>query len=162
MEETSRITLNERCSANLLNEIPLKEKDLGSFTIPCIIGNVNINKSLADLGANQYIDSGVFSNQNNEEPTSQPTLFTANTKEPEKQISKLKELPFNLEYAFLDNNHEFSVIISSSLSGQEKELLLQVLSKHKASLAWKFVDIKGINPSFCDGRQFQTCSSTPT
>ncbi|GJV45935.1 reverse transcriptase domain-containing protein [Tanacetum coccineum] len=155
MEETSRITLNERCSAILLNKIPLKEKDLGSFTIPCIIGNVGINKALADLGksinlmpysmftrlglgelkptrmcielankttqyprgitnnviegkiinlweddndeADQYADSGVFSNQNDEEPTSKPTLFTTNTKEPEKQIPKLKELPSNLD-----------------------------------------------------------------
>ncbi|GJT62032.1 putative nucleotidyltransferase, ribonuclease H [Tanacetum coccineum] len=52
MEETSRITLNERCSAIILNQIPLKVKDLGSFTIPCIIGNVGINKALVDLGAN--------------------------------------------------------------------------------------------------------------
>ncbi|GJX69614.1 putative nucleotidyltransferase, ribonuclease H [Tanacetum coccineum] len=52
MEETSRITLNERFSAILLNEIPLKEKDPGSFTIPCIIGNVGIKKALVDLGAN--------------------------------------------------------------------------------------------------------------
>ncbi|GJY60380.1 reverse transcriptase domain-containing protein [Tanacetum coccineum] len=34
-KETSKVTLNERCSAILLNEIPLKEKDPGSFTIPC-------------------------------------------------------------------------------------------------------------------------------
>ncbi|GJU64447.1 hypothetical protein Tco_1246282 [Tanacetum coccineum] len=74
--------------------------------------------------ADQYADSGVFSNQNDEEPTSNPTLFTANTKEPEKKIPKLKELPSTLEYASLDNNHEFPVIISSSLSGQEKKLLL--------------------------------------
>ncbi|GJV76681.1 reverse transcriptase domain-containing protein [Tanacetum coccineum] len=156
MEETSRITLNERCSAIILNKIPLKVKDLGSFTIPCIIGNVSINKALVDLGASislmsysmftrlglrelkpthmcieldnkttqyprgiaenvieddneadQYADLGVFSNQNNENPTSKPTLFTANTKEPEKLFPKLKELPFNLEYAFLDDNREF-------------------------------------------------------
>nr|GEW68329.1 hypothetical protein [Tanacetum cinerariifolium] len=75
--------------------------------------------------ADQYADSGMFSNKNDEEPTSKPTLFTTNTKEPEKQIPKLKEVPSNLEYAFLDDNHEFLVIISSSLSGQEKELLLQ-------------------------------------
>ncbi|GKB58429.1 hypothetical protein Tco_0914615 [Tanacetum coccineum] len=119
MEETFRITLNEICYALLLNEIPLKEKDPGSFTIQCIIGNVGINKALGELGANislmpysiftrlgknyqlmeadndkadQYADSGMFSNQNDEEPTSKPTLFTANTKEPDKQILKLKEL----------------------------------------------------------------------
>ncbi|GKF53909.1 hypothetical protein Tco_0160819, partial [Tanacetum coccineum] len=51
MEETSRITLNEKCFAILLNEIPLKKKDPGSFTIPRIIGKVGINKALADLRA---------------------------------------------------------------------------------------------------------------
>ncbi|GJV20190.1 hypothetical protein Tco_1369210 [Tanacetum coccineum] len=50
-KETSKVTLNERCSAVLLNEIPIKEKDLGSFTIPCAIGKVGIDKAMADLGA---------------------------------------------------------------------------------------------------------------
>nr|GEW70857.1 DNA-directed DNA polymerase [Tanacetum cinerariifolium] len=49
--EASKITLNERCSKVVLNEIPLKEKDLGSFTIPCVIGQSGINKAFADLGA---------------------------------------------------------------------------------------------------------------
>ncbi|GKE27709.1 hypothetical protein Tco_1443093 [Tanacetum coccineum] len=34
--------------------------------------------------ADQYTDSRLFSNKKDEEPTSKPTLFTANTKEPEK------------------------------------------------------------------------------
>nr|GEY27819.1 DNA-directed DNA polymerase [Tanacetum cinerariifolium] len=42
--------MNERCSAVLLNKLPLKEKDLGSFTIPCDIGNLHIDNALADLG----------------------------------------------------------------------------------------------------------------
>ncbi|GKD56926.1 hypothetical protein Tco_1290313 [Tanacetum coccineum] len=50
-EETSKIILNERCSAVLLNKIPFKEKDTRSFTIPCVIGKVAIDKALADLGA---------------------------------------------------------------------------------------------------------------
>ncbi|GKE17821.1 putative nucleotidyltransferase, ribonuclease H [Tanacetum coccineum] len=50
-EETSKVTLNERCSVVLLNKIPLKEKDPGSFTIPCTIGRVGIDKALADLDA---------------------------------------------------------------------------------------------------------------
>ncbi|GJQ97127.1 putative nucleotidyltransferase, ribonuclease H [Tanacetum coccineum] len=49
--EASKITLNERCSAVVLNNIPLKEKDPRSFTIPCVIGQSGINKALADLGA---------------------------------------------------------------------------------------------------------------
>ncbi|GKC64770.1 hypothetical protein Tco_1097368, partial [Tanacetum coccineum] len=104
-----------------------------------------------DDEADQSTDTGVFSSQSNGGPVEfgKSTLFTANTKEPEKQIPKLKELPYHLEYAFLDNNQEFSIIISSSLSCQEKELILRVLSKHKAALAWKVADIKGISPSFC-------------
>nr|GEX54131.1 hypothetical protein [Tanacetum cinerariifolium] len=35
LEEDCAETMNERCSAVLLNELPLKEKDPGSFTIPC-------------------------------------------------------------------------------------------------------------------------------
>ncbi|GJY14082.1 hypothetical protein Tco_0383391 [Tanacetum coccineum] len=51
VDETSKITLNERCFDVLLNKIPLKEKDPGSFTIPCTIGKFGIDKALADLGA---------------------------------------------------------------------------------------------------------------
>ncbi|GJU33337.1 putative nucleotidyltransferase, ribonuclease H [Tanacetum coccineum] len=51
IEEISKIILNERCFAVLLNKISFKEKDLGSFTIPCVIGKVGIDKALADLGA---------------------------------------------------------------------------------------------------------------
>nr|GEX07589.1 hypothetical protein [Tanacetum cinerariifolium] len=51
LEEYCMITVNERCSEVLLNKLPLKEKDLGSFTIPCYIGQLNINNALKDLGA---------------------------------------------------------------------------------------------------------------
>ncbi|GKB18370.1 DNA-directed DNA polymerase [Tanacetum coccineum] len=43
--------MNERCSALLLNKLPSKEKDPGSFTIPCDISQLHINNALADLGA---------------------------------------------------------------------------------------------------------------
>nr|GEW62440.1 hypothetical protein [Tanacetum cinerariifolium] len=50
-KEKSKITLNERCSTVLLNKISFKEKDPGTFTIPCVIGKIGIDKALADLGA---------------------------------------------------------------------------------------------------------------
>ncbi|GJR01480.1 DNA-directed DNA polymerase [Tanacetum coccineum] len=50
-EEACKITMNERCSAELLNKLPSKEKDPGSFTIPCDIGQLHIDNALADLGA---------------------------------------------------------------------------------------------------------------
>ncbi|GJQ94541.1 hypothetical protein Tco_0005680 [Tanacetum coccineum] len=51
LKDTSRITLNEICSTTLLNRIPLKERDPGSSTIPCIISGLTIEKALTDLGA---------------------------------------------------------------------------------------------------------------
>ncbi|GKE56773.1 hypothetical protein Tco_1495958 [Tanacetum coccineum] len=51
LKEACKITMNERCSAVLLNKLPSKEKDPGSFTIPCDIGQLHIDNALADLGA---------------------------------------------------------------------------------------------------------------
>nr|GEW81199.1 DNA-directed DNA polymerase [Tanacetum cinerariifolium] len=43
--------MNKRCSAILRNKLLLKEKDRGSFTIPCDIGQLHIDNALVDLGA---------------------------------------------------------------------------------------------------------------
>ncbi|GJV70021.1 DNA-directed DNA polymerase [Tanacetum coccineum] len=51
LKEACTITMNERCSTVLLNKLSSKEKDLGSFTIPCNIGQLHIDNALADLGA---------------------------------------------------------------------------------------------------------------
>ena len=53
LAKLSTVTLSEECSAILQNKskLPKKIKDLGSFTIPCNIGSLSINKALADLGA---------------------------------------------------------------------------------------------------------------
>ncbi|GJS98675.1 reverse transcriptase domain-containing protein [Tanacetum coccineum] len=50
LEEACTVTMNERCSIVLLNKLPSQEKDLGSFTIPCQVSNLQDN-ALADLGA---------------------------------------------------------------------------------------------------------------
>ncbi|KAK5785997.1 hypothetical protein PVK06_040621 [Gossypium arboreum] len=50
-EDLSTVELNEECSAILQNKLPTKLKDPGSFTIPCLIGSLNVEKALADLGA---------------------------------------------------------------------------------------------------------------
>ncbi|XP_076920646.1 uncharacterized protein LOC143581846 [Bidens hawaiensis] len=64
-------------------------------------------------------------------------------------VLELKELPSHLEYAFLDGESQLPVIISSSLSNEEKKRLLEVLKLHKKAIAWKIMDIKGISQSFC-------------
>ncbi|XP_056686820.1 uncharacterized protein [Spinacia oleracea] len=45
------ITLPESCSAIIQNKLPTKLKDPGSFSIPCAIGELVIDKALCDLGA---------------------------------------------------------------------------------------------------------------
>ncbi|GJV40412.1 reverse transcriptase domain-containing protein [Tanacetum coccineum] len=49
LEEACTVTMNERCSAVLLNKLPSKEKDPGTFIIPCDIGHLHIDNALADL-----------------------------------------------------------------------------------------------------------------
>ncbi|XP_058000723.1 uncharacterized protein LOC131178800 [Hevea brasiliensis] len=51
LEDYETVALTEECSALLQNKLPLKLKDPESFSIPCHIGDTNIDKALCDLGA---------------------------------------------------------------------------------------------------------------
>nr|GEV59520.1 reverse transcriptase domain-containing protein [Tanacetum cinerariifolium] len=62
---------------------------------------------------------------------------------------ELKDLPSHLEYAYLEGEDKLPVIIAKDLKVDEKETLLKVLKSHKRSIAWKIIDIKGIDPRFC-------------
>ncbi|XP_072076644.1 uncharacterized protein [Arachis hypogaea] len=45
------VVLTEECSAIIQKKLPQKIKDPRSFQIPCIIGDINIEKALCNLGA---------------------------------------------------------------------------------------------------------------
>nr|GEU49057.1 reverse transcriptase domain-containing protein [Tanacetum cinerariifolium] len=62
---------------------------------------------------------------------------------------ELKDLPPHLEYAFLEGNDKFPVIIVKDLSKEEKSALITVLKSYKRDIAWKLSDINGIDPEFC-------------
>jgi len=51
IDEHETMSLGEECSVVVLNQLPTKLKDPGSFSIPCIIGNVSIDRVLCDLGS---------------------------------------------------------------------------------------------------------------
>ncbi|KAA3461343.1 Aspartic peptidase [Gossypium australe] len=51
VDEVFHVELNAVCSAILQNKLPRKLKDLGSFTILCLIGSLYVDNALADLGA---------------------------------------------------------------------------------------------------------------
>nr|GFB92421.1 reverse transcriptase domain-containing protein [Tanacetum cinerariifolium] len=59
------------------------------------------------------------------------------------------DLPPHLEYAFLEGDNKFPVIIAKELGDEEKAALIKVLKSHKRAIAWKLSDIQGINPEFC-------------
>ena len=51
LDEASHVELDAVFSAILQNKLPNKLKDLGSFTIPCLIGSLDVHNALVDLGA---------------------------------------------------------------------------------------------------------------
>nr|GEW56015.1 reverse transcriptase domain-containing protein [Tanacetum cinerariifolium] len=61
---------------------------------------------------------------------------------------ELKDLPPHLEYAFLGDNNKWPVIIAKDLSIDEKSALLKVLKSRKQAIAWKLIDIRGIDLEF--------------
>jgi len=62
---------------------------------------------------------------------------------------ELKQLPSHLKYAFLGSNDTLPVIVSSKLSKEQEEKLVNILKEHKEALGWTIADIKGISPSTC-------------
>ncbi|GJU29218.1 putative nucleotidyltransferase, ribonuclease H [Tanacetum coccineum] len=59
LKEDCTITMNERCSAVLLNKLPSKEKDPRSFTIPCDIEKLHIDSALAYIGASIRLEKSI-------------------------------------------------------------------------------------------------------
>ncbi|CAL1379330.1 unnamed protein product [Linum trigynum] len=50
-EDLANVTLGEECSSFILNRLPKKQSDPGSFTTPFCIGSHHIGNSLENLGA---------------------------------------------------------------------------------------------------------------
>ncbi|XP_074314068.1 uncharacterized protein LOC141649272 [Silene latifolia] len=51
LSPTTMVNLSKECSAILMNDFPQKLEVPGSFSIPCKIGTVHIERALCDLGA---------------------------------------------------------------------------------------------------------------
>nr|GEZ62056.1 reverse transcriptase domain-containing protein [Tanacetum cinerariifolium] len=88
------------------------------------------------------------------------TMTKPSIEEPPKL--ELKDLPFHLEYAFLEGTNKLPVIISKELKDEEKTTLLKVLKLHKRAIAWKISNIKGIDPHFCTHKILMKDDFKPT
>nr|GFA36689.1 DNA-directed DNA polymerase [Tanacetum cinerariifolium] len=58
---------------------------------------------------------------------------------------ELKDLPPNLEYAFLEGDNKLPFIISKELRNEEKSALIKVLKSYKRAIAWKLSDIQEVD-----------------
>nr|GEZ44974.1 reverse transcriptase domain-containing protein [Tanacetum cinerariifolium] len=55
---------------------------------------------------------------------------------------ELKDLPPHIEYAFLEGDKKFLVIIAKELGDEDKSTLIKVLKSHKRAITWKLSDIQ--------------------
>ncbi|GJX96815.1 putative ribonuclease H-like domain-containing protein [Tanacetum coccineum] len=96
----------------------------------------HVQEILSSDPLDSFLLEPILNYQRRNEPNDfiKPTLFPASTREADAQIPKLKELPSHLEYAFLEDNQAFPVIISYLLSHQEKKSLLQAFNVLKDKL----------------------------
>ena len=69
------------------------------------------------------------------------------TNEPQK--FSLKPLPMELKYAYLEENDQRPVVISSLMNASQETSLLQVLRKNKQTIWWTKFYLKGISPLVC-------------
>ena len=61
----------------------------------------------------------------------------------------LKPLPEHLKYVFFGENETLPLIISSKLTREQENKLVEVLKQHKEAMGWSIADIKGISPTTC-------------
>ena len=54
-----------------------------------------------------------------------------------------------LKYAYLEENKQSPVVISSSFTTTQEDCLLEILMRCKKMIGWKISNLKGISPLFC-------------
>ena len=76
-----------------------------------------------------------------------PLLIEEGTNEPQKL--DLKPLPVELKYAYLEENEQCLVVISSLLNASQENSMLDILRENKQAIRWKISYLKGINSLVC-------------
>ncbi|GKB52603.1 reverse transcriptase domain-containing protein [Tanacetum coccineum] len=142
--------------------------DKGSKILHSIEGTLLEEEIFAEF--DEFMAMTADENSDSESDTEDPQFekITINTdykiktslEEPPTNL-KLKPLPDNLEYVFLEEPSFLPVIISSQLSKEKKNKLISVLKKHKQAFAWKTTDIPG-KMSLHGQRRNCARTSTPT
>ena len=129
-----------------------------------LISDCNLQHSINENEMNfQYLESVDYellhsSLQNMEIVLSLNENNQENSSSQEKKVNKpetsaegliLKELPSHMKYAFLEPEKGKPVIISTELTENEEQRLLQILRKYKEAIAWSIEELKGVSLSIC-------------
>nr|GEZ62973.1 reverse transcriptase domain-containing protein [Tanacetum cinerariifolium] len=132
--------------------------------------DLSVNRiDIIDVAREEYAQEILgFSNNSsggNPTSTSEPILFYSSSSltpfegsdfilEEIKAYLKDESISSEINHADCDPEGDICVdklpmIIAKDLKVDEKEALLKVLKSHKRAIAWKIIDIKGIDPRFC-------------
>ena len=74
-------------------------------------------------------------------------MIEEGTSEPHKL--ELKPFPVELKYAYLEEQEQCRVVISSLISTSQEGSLLHILKENKQAIGWKITDLKGISHEVC-------------
>nr|XP_043613200.1 uncharacterized protein LOC122585154 [Erigeron canadensis] len=119
----------------------LMETDIGDEEIICLgSGDINDDDLFAEVMALNLDDTPPV-DESFEKVVADRNSRVPNSVDVPPTDLELKPLPTHLEYAYLSGESSLPVIISSSLSSDEKDCLLSVLRAHKRAFAWKTTDI---------------------
>ena len=76
-----------------------------------------------------------------------PLMIEEGTSGPKKP--DLKPLPVELKYAYLEEQEQYPVVISSLLSTSQEDSFLDILRENKQAIGQEITDMKGISPAVC-------------
>ena len=76
-----------------------------------------------------------------------PSMIEEGNSEPQKL--DLKPLPVELKYAYLEEQEQYPVVISSFLSTSQEDSLLDILRENKQAIGWRITYLKGISLEVC-------------
>ena len=96
----------------------------------------------------QFIEAVLSLNENNKENSCSKEK-KATEQETSTEGLILKELPSHLKYAFLEPKKAKLVIISTALTENVEQGMLNILRKYKEAISWLIKYLKGISPSIC-------------
>ena len=129
--------LNYDCKfQNSINEIEMNFQYIEDVDVEFLSSNFEFKETIFSL---------------NEGNTEKSNSSEENVQVKEKKFEGLilKESPKHLKYAFLGSEKSKPVIITTNLTKEKEQKLLQILKKYKEAIAWSVEDLKRISPLIC-------------